>query len=118
MSYVQAWARAFALTVFVEELVAVWLLRGLGVSWPRLAGLVFFAQLASHPAVWFVFPQLPVGWDAIVAMAETWAVVSETVFYWLVVPGVGLRRAFGVAALANAASFGLGLALRAVTGWV
>ena len=99
MSYVLAWAKAFVLTVVIEELVAVPLLGEHEPSRARRAGLVLFAQLSSHLAVWFVFPQLPVSWDAVVVLAEAWAVGSETVFYLLVIRGIGARRAFGVAAL-------------------
>ena len=118
MEYVLAWLKAFVLTVVLEELVAMPLLAGHEPSRGRRAGLILFGQIASHPAVWFIFPQLEVPWGQVVVAAEGWAVLSETAFYWLVFRGLGVRRAFGVAALANGVSYGVGLAVRAATGWV
>ena len=117
MLYVLAWFKAFLLTVLVELAVAVPLLREHEPSPWRRAGIVAFAQLASHPAVWFIFPELRIGWSWIIGFAEVWAVLSETAYYALVFRGLGGRRAFGVAALANGVSYGLGLLLRAA-GWV
>jgi hypothetical protein len=109
MVYVAAWFRAFLLTVGVEVLVAGWLLRGeVGGRGRRLALLVL-AQVMSHPAVWFIFPELRLGPEATLVLSESWAVLSEALLYGLVFPGLGARRAFGVAALANGASYGLGL---------
>jgi len=113
MAYVLAWFKAFLITVVVELLVAWPLLRRDELSGGRRAGLIFFAQMASHPAVWFIFPELKLRWASILLLAEGWAVLSETLFYWLVFRGLPLRRAFGVAALANGASYGTGLALQA-----
>jgi hypothetical protein len=117
VTYVEAWARAFALTAAVEVAVAAPLLRASEPSRWRLAGLVFFAQLASHPAVWFVFPELSDDYGRQVAMAEAWAVLSEAVFYVLALRA-SWRRALGVSLVANAASVAVGLLLRRLTGWV
>lgn len=135
MSYVGMWARAFAFTAAIEIVVAALLfalLLRVGLDkdaapgsterrpfarWARLIGLLFFANLASHPAVWFVFPSLDLSYPAMVAWAETWAVASEAIFYWLVFSDVGLGRAVGVSLVANGSSFGLGLVVRSLTGW-
>jgi hypothetical protein len=117
MLYVVAWLRAFLLTVTVELLVASPLLRREEPSWWRRAGLIVFAQVASHPAVWFIFPELRLGSGKTLFLSEGWAMLSETLFYALVFRGMEPRRAFGVAALANGASYGLGLLLQR-SGWL
>lgn len=140
MTYTIAWAKAFALTATVEILVVALLFRA-GVLLPakdgegaaaapvtsapdrraallRLCAVAFFAQLVSHPSVWFIIPSLVPTYSVMVIVAEVWAVVSEALFYALVVPGVPLRTAAGASLVANGCSFGLGLALRSLTGWV
>lgn len=118
MPYVVAWLKAFGLTVLVELAVAWPLLkRHEPVAW-RAAGLIVFAQVASHPAVWFIFPELGLSFQTMVVAAESWAVLSEMLFYLLVFRGTTPREAFGVAALANGASYGLGILIRHFTRWV
>jgi hypothetical protein len=114
---VKAWLLAFCLTVLVEQLVAFPLLAVAERSWGRRLGLIFFAQLASHPAVCFIFPELPLPPPVFVVVAETWAVVSEIVFYLLAFPALDVRRALAISCLANGASFGLGLVLQRL-GWL
>jgi hypothetical protein len=111
MLYVVAWLRAFLLTVGVELLVAGLLLRRDEPSLLRRGGLIVFAQVASHPAVWFIFPELRMGSEKTLVLSEGWAVLSEALFYGLAFRGLGGRRAFGVAALANGVSYGVGLLL-------
>jgi len=138
MEYVIAWARAFAFTALIEVVIAALLFtRVLGVAmgegggapvggraparWlsvARLAAILFYANLASHPAVWFVFPKLGSSFSMMVLTAEVWAVASEAIFYWLVIPNVRLGQAAGVSLVANGSSFGIGLLVRAWTGWV
>jgi hypothetical protein len=112
---VDEWFPAFALTCLAEGLVvlpAFWRSR---VEPARLLVLLVFANLATHPAVWFVFTQLfLVGTIEYVVAAEVWAVAAEAVFWWAVLPGVGLRRVAGVAVAANALSFVLGRVLQDV----
>ncbi|HVU04942.1 MAG TPA: hypothetical protein VHE30_24495 [Polyangiaceae bacterium] len=108
------WARAFALTLVVEWAVAIPLLRRFGASLPRVVALVTFAQLVTHPVVWFVLPGLPVPRLAFLVVAETWAWLGEALFYAVTLPALPRRRALGVALLANATSLGLGLAARAL----
>lgn len=118
MTYVGWWARAFALTVVVELGVAPPLMRSAEASWRRRWAAVAVANLASHPAVWFVFPALGLGHVATVALSELWAVVVELLIYQLVFPKLRFSDALGASAAANAASFGAGLLLRHFTGWV
>lgn len=104
------WFAAFALTVVVEVPIVVLLLRGQArVGVPRLGILALYANLASHPLVWFVFTQLfLVGTPEYVAAAEGWAFGIEALFYAVAVPGVSARRAVVASLLANATSFLLG----------
>ena len=111
------WFTAFLLTLAVELPIAVVVLRPSRLGVPRLAGIVLLANLATHPVVWFVLPQLlDVGSPAYVAAAEAWAVSVEAIAYWLVVPGIGVRRAASAAVVANAASWLVGRAVGADLG--
>jgi hypothetical protein len=68
--------------------------------------LAVFANLATHPIVWYVMTQLfLIGtWEYVLA-AESWAVALEAIFYAVVFRGLHPRRAIAVAVVANAASF-------------
>jgi hypothetical protein len=120
--YATAWVTAFAITITVEVVLAVPLLAPSGVGPLRRAALVVLANLATHPMVWFVFPNLGLG-EARVAVSELFAVVVEAAAYFLFWPttaasgarvtGVALRS-FGTSAIANGASFAAGLTLRAL----
>jgi hypothetical protein len=111
MNYVAEWARYFALTLTVELLVAVPLL---GKSYPlaRRAAAVLFAQLVSHPVVWFVIPAFGLGRTAFLLVAETWAVAIELALYRLVFPELAWTRAAAVSAIANGASVVVGTLVR------
>lgn len=103
---IEEWLPAFVLTVLVEGVVVVVGLRPTGVAIWRLALISLFANLATHPSVWFVFTQLfLVGTTEYLVVAEGFAVVVEALFFWVVLPGLTPRRAIVVAVAANAASF-------------
>jgi hypothetical protein len=80
--------------------------------------LVALANVASHPAVWFIFPALALGASARLTLSELWAVLLELGVYRLALRDLPVSRALAASALANGASLGLGLLLRAATGWV
>jgi hypothetical protein len=104
------WFRAFLLTVVVELPVAGYLLRDAAHDNLRLLLLVVFANLATHPVVWFVATQvLEYGTPSYTLGAEVWAVAAEAVFYWAAIRGLSARRALAASAAANAASFAVGL---------
>ena len=107
-----AWLVAFLLTYAVEAPVVLALTRGTDAGLARRAGLVLFAQLATHPLVWFVFPYI-VGLRGGTAtlLSELWAWLAEAVFYALAFRGLTLTRAVAVSALANGASVLVGLAI-------
>ncbi len=72
------------------------------------------ANVLSHPAVWFVFPELGLSYTPMLVAAESWAVGSEVLLYRLVFPALSWRRAVAVSALANAVSVGVGVLLRSL----
>ena len=109
-----AWFLAFLVTVAVEAPVVLVLTRGSQAGPARRFALVVFAQLVTHPLVWFVFPRLVglTGYGA-TTLAELWAWLAEAAFYALVLPGVSMTRALAISALANGASVLAGVLLRA-----
>ena len=116
-AYVVAWFKAFLFTAALEVPFVVWAYRRVSprMPAPRRAVVAFFAQLASHPLVWFVIPTMTASYRSTLIVAESWAVLSETALYAAILGG-GSGRAFAVALLANMGSFGLGLLLRETTG--
>ncbi len=118
MLLVTLWLKAFLLTVLVETPLAAALLRPAEPRLARRTALVLFANLASHPAVWFIFPALGLPYLPTLLISEAWAVLLEALLYRLVFEKTDAVEALGISALANGASFGIGLLLRAATGWV
>ena len=112
MTYVALWARAFALTLAVETPLATWMLRDVDRSRARRIGAALAGNLATHPAVWFILPALGLSHAPMTAVEEAWAVVVEMAVYRLVFPALPWSRALGVSAVANGASFAVGLLLR------
>lgn len=107
---VEEWFAAFVLTLVVETPIVVAVLRRGEPDLVRLALIAIIANLATHPAVWFVFTQLfLVGTPQYVLAAEAWAVAVEAAVYLVVIRGVGTRRAVTASVLANAASIVAGL---------
>jgi len=106
---VSGWFAAFVLTVAIELPIAVWLLRRAEPDPRRRVALVVLANLATHPAVWYVFSQMfLVGTVDYLVAAEGWAIAAEAVFYVVSIRGLGGGRAIVVAAVANGASFAVG----------
>jgi hypothetical protein len=107
-----AWLMAFVATVAVEAPIVVALTRGHSTPVWRRALIAIFAQLVTHPLVWFVFPRL-VGLSgrSSLALSELWAWLAEAAFYAVVLPGLSPARALGTSAIANAASILVGLAI-------
>ena len=109
------WFRAFVLTLAVEVPIAAFLLRRAEPDRLRLVLLVVFANLATHPIVWYVWTQpFLVGTPEYLVVAESWAVAAEAVFYWAAFRGVRPVRALGVSFAANAASFIAGIVAGAI----
>lgn len=100
------WFAAFVLTLAIEVPIAVVLLRRAEPDLRRLGVLIIFANLASHPVVWYVITQLVlVGTPGYTVAAEAWAIAVEAVFYWAAIRGLPARRALLVAVAANATSW-------------
>ncbi len=112
------WLSAFALTQLVETpIYAAGLAsradprRGLAVC----VGYGFLASSLTHPAVWWVIPELiPLEHYALFfVVAEGFAVAVEA----LLMRALGLRHPLLWALIANGASVLVGLVLRQLIGW-
>ncbi len=107
---VSAWFPAFVVTVVIEGPIVWWFARGRETSVLRVGAAVLLANLASHPAVWFIFTQLfLVGTVSFTLATEAWAVCVEAVLYILALRGVGPWRAVAASLVANVASYLVGL---------
>ncbi|HEY6058770.1 MAG TPA: hypothetical protein VIV06_12125 [Candidatus Limnocylindrales bacterium] len=103
------WFAAFVLTLALEVPVAGYLLRRAEPDRLRLVVLVAFANLTTHPIVWYVITQFfLIGTWEYVLVAESWAVAVEALFYAVAFRGLDPRRAIAAALVANAASFTAG----------
>jgi hypothetical protein len=98
------WLRAFAWTVGVELTIALPLLRAVEARALRRCMAIVFANLATHPAVWFIFPGAALAITPRIALSELFALVTEILVYRVVWPELSWRRAFAVSLCANAAS--------------
>jgi hypothetical protein len=118
MPLVHAWLRAFVATLVLEAPVVLWLTRDSSLPWWRRAAIALFANLATHPIVWFLVPSLGLSSTVGLVTEETWAVVIEWGVYFTVFPSMKPARALGISALANGVSFGVGLLLFQYTSWL
>jgi hypothetical protein len=136
---ISAWFSAFVFTQALEMPIYLRAMRGRvdargqplppeSLRW-RL-GFAFLASMATHPYVWFVIPSLFSSrpWQIAVARwpgllpwrhtlffitAESFAVLAEA----LLLRALRVPRPLLWALVANAASAGLGMLMRAWTGW-
>lgn len=103
-----SWIIGFTLTLLIELPLASWMLKEHEVGrWRRLL-LILFANVATHPLVWFFFPGIPLTHAARVTLSELWAFGAEALFYWVVLERMGKRSAVLTSLLANGTSFVLG----------
>jgi hypothetical protein len=116
MPLITAWFRAFAFTLLIEQLAACWALRR-ELPLARRVALIAVANIASHPAVWLIFPELGAGlrWPRLVTLAvsEVWAFGLEALIFWLFLGTGRARQAMWASILANGLSLSLGYVLRA-----
>lgn len=104
---------ALVLTLVVECLVVVVLLRPSVIGMSRILAAAVAASLLTHPFAWRAAAALsPDGYAQGVAIIEMAVVLVEAAVLRLLLP-VGARRAFVIATVANLASFTAGLALMA-----
>jgi len=109
LTYAEYWFPAFALTVAVEVPLVVALTRQSKRAWERRAGVSLFAQLMTHPIVWFVFPMIPgMTRYTTLALSELWAWLAESALYAVTLVSPSVLRAVAVSALANGASLAIG----------
>jgi hypothetical protein len=113
--YIETWLWAFLLTAIIEIPIVAALTRRVPLPLWRRSAIAFFAQLATHPAVWFIFPRI-VGLTGREAtwVSEVWACLAEACLYAVALPRCSPLRAIGVSALANGASYAVGLMLHAL----
>jgi hypothetical protein len=102
------WLVGFGLTLLFEVPIVAWLLGDVILPLRRRLPIAVFANLLTHPLVWFFFPQLPLGLAPRLAVSELWAFGAEAAFYWVVATPITLRRASLVSLAANLTSFGFG----------
>ena len=103
-----AWLIGFGLTLSFEVPLVVWLLGDALPSMRHRLAIAVFANLLTHPLVWFFFPQMPINYAPRVALSECWAFAGEALFYWTVVSPISLARAGLISLAANLTSFGFG----------
>jgi hypothetical protein len=120
MPLIVHWFKAFLLTLAIEQLAAGWALRR-DVTWGRRTSIIAVCNIASHPAVWLIFPELGagLGWSRLttLVLSEVWAFALEALIYALFLGPGQSRKAAYVSTLANALSLSIGLGLRAL-GWI
>ena len=114
IAYISLWFRAFAVTSFSEAALATPLLKRGEPSWKRRLSVVLLVNVASHPAVWFIFPELGMSYMARLVLSEAWAVGLEAWAYRLIFPKITRKRAVVISLLANALSVAVGLSLRSL----
>jgi len=104
------WIEAFLLTLVLELPIIAVLLRKEEPSLARLVALAFFANLSTHPLVWFVVPAAVHPPWAAFWTSELLAWLLEAAFFRLVVLRLSWRKACLTSALVNAVS--------ALAGWL
>jgi hypothetical protein len=115
---------AAAVTLAVELPIVLWLARRARPELPlrRVAAAALAANLLTHPALWYL-PYLlvpsalsPQHWGTYVVVGEAGVLVVETLVYWLVLARGRPWLALALSALANAASYGVGLLVTPLLG--
>ena len=121
MLLVLHWFRAFVWTLLLEQLAAGIVLRRALPSVARRASVITVVNLASHPAVWLIFPELCSGLGlsrpVTLLLSEGWAFGVEAWIYGLFLGKGQARLAVKAAVIANSVSLLLGWGLRGL-GWV
>jgi hypothetical protein len=114
------WLQAFAFTLAVEIplFVAVARFRG-GAETDRRAPLWRLALAGAagtcltHPLLWFVWPRVVHDYQLYIASGELLIAVIESATFYALARPISPGRAIAASFIANSASFGLGILLRA-----
>jgi hypothetical protein len=110
-----AWLVAFLVTVAVEVPIVLALTRQSETRVAQRLALIVFAQLATHPLVWFVFPYIVgIRGGTATLLSEAWAWLAEAAIYGLVFRGVTFTRALALSAVANGTSVLAGVVITKV----
>ncbi len=116
MDYLVQFGLSLFLTIFIE-FIALFALARLYFKWTpkRMSNrlLLFcgiFCSFCTLPYVWFVLPGLISSRMPYIAVAESFAVLAESLIY-LMVLRIGAREAFILSLACNMLSFGIGLLL-------
>ncbi len=104
------WPFVFGVTLLAEGVVLSLLLRR-DLAPGRIALLALGVNLATHPLIWFVLPHLVSERTAYLLTAEAFAMIIEAALIYLLLGRRSLSQAVMAAALANAASYAVGLLL-------
>ncbi|HJW29168.1 MAG TPA: hypothetical protein VJ508_07930 [Saprospiraceae bacterium] len=112
-AYLLAFVKGFVVTQAVE-IPVVWhfLSRHFrridgSVSFIRIIAAAFFANMATLPYLWFVYPEF-LDFSGSVAIGEATALVAEALLYYFLL-GASLRAAFLASLTANGCSVIVGL---------
>ncbi|MBI5499873.1 MAG: hypothetical protein HY907_06495 [Deltaproteobacteria bacterium] len=124
MTFHEQYAIAAAVTLAVELPLVLYLARRARLlhSDARVLVAALVANAATHPALWYVpwsfFPQALAkpNYALYLVVGETTVLLVETVVYWRLLVPQRPWLALATAALANAASYGAGLAVWALIG--
>jgi len=114
-SYLIAFAKGFAITQAVEIPVVWYLLSrhfqriGANAKGGRIIAGAFFANMATLPYLWYVYPEF-LDFAGTVAVGEATALLAEAIFYHFLL-GVSFREAFIASLAANVCSVLAGLIL-------
>jgi hypothetical protein len=115
------WFQAFAFTLAVEVPVFAAVARLPAGPAPkaraplwRLAVAGAAGTCVTHPSLWFLWPQVVSDYTTYIVSGELLVAAIESATFFALAQPITWRRAVAASLSANAASFGLGLLLRAI----
>ncbi len=105
-----SWLAAFVLTQVLEIPVWMWAGRKVFSSKGRNFLCAFGASAITHPVLWFAFPWGSGDYYLVLIVGETFVFVVEALWakWW------GLAHPWGISALANGFSLGIGLLVQQI----
>ncbi len=102
------WLIGFGLTLALEAPGVIVGLRGCEPNRARRVLALVFANLMTHPLVWYLFPSMPMARRVSLLGSELWAFGAESLFYASYVGRIGYARATLLSLAANGTSFLVG----------